>query len=86
MPQINLLPDGFPATGYVKEAQIVAPHGALPISKTTWWRWVNQGLMPAGIKTGNGTTLFPVAEIRAALERMPKTRGGVNPKRIKQAA
>lgn len=42
--------------------------GVLPISKTTFYRWVDQGLVPEGRKI-SGTPLWPYSAIRQLAEQ-----------------
>lgn len=45
--------------------------GVLPIGKTTFYRWVDQGLVPEGRKIG-GTPLWPYSAIRQLAELDPQ--------------
>ncbi|MEO1043630.1 MAG: AlpA family phage regulatory protein [Pseudomonadota bacterium] len=59
----------FPQTGLVRLAQILAPEGPIPVSKSTWWQGVKDGRCPKPIKLGPRTTAWRVEEIRALYER-----------------
>ena len=56
-------------TGYVRLADILAPAGPLPISKSTWWAGVKDGRYPAAVKLGRRITAWKVADILALMER-----------------
>jgi len=56
-------------TGYVRLADILAPAGPLPISKSTWWAGVKEGRYPAAVKLGRRITAWKVADILALMER-----------------
>jgi prophage regulatory protein len=56
-------------TGYVRLADILAPAGPLPISKSTWWAGVKEGRYPAAVKLGRRITAWKVADIMALMER-----------------
>jgi prophage regulatory protein len=56
-------------TGYVRLADILAPTGPLPISKSTWWAGVKDGRYPAAVKLGRRITAWKVADILALMER-----------------
>jgi len=56
-------------TGYVRLADILAPAGRLPISKSTWWAGVKEGRYPAAVKLGRRITAWKVADILALIER-----------------
>lgn len=64
-------PNTLPATGFVREAQLVGsrkdPHQPriLPISAPTLWRWVKAGRFPAPVKLGPRVTAWPVEAVRA---------------------
>lgn len=63
----DLLPDGFPATGFLRLADILAPRGPLPISKSTWWAGVAAGRFPPPIKLGPRTTVWRVEDLRVLI-------------------
>ncbi len=61
-------PTTFPTTGFVRLAQILAPHGPIPVSKSTWWAGVKDGRFPQPQKLGPRTTVWKVEHIRALFE------------------
>ncbi|WP_018997959.1 helix-turn-helix transcriptional regulator [Hirschia maritima] len=60
--------DEFPQTGFVRLKQIIAPHGPIPISKSTWWAGVKDGRFPKPRKLGSRVTVWRVEDIRALYE------------------
>ncbi|MBS7740308.1 MULTISPECIES: AlpA family phage regulatory protein [unclassified Chelatococcus] len=54
----------FPDTGLVRLAQILAPTGPIPVSRSTWWAGVQQGRFPKPIKLGPRTTAWRVEDIK----------------------
>jgi prophage regulatory protein len=58
----------FPKTGLVRLAQILAPCGPIPVSKSTWWAGVKEGRFPKPQKLGPRTTVWKVEDIRALFE------------------
>lgn len=58
----------FPQTGFVRLAQILAPVGPIPVSKSTWWQGVKDGRFPKPQKLGPRTTVWYVEDIRALFE------------------
>lgn len=58
----------FPKTGLVRLAQILAPYGPIPVSKSTWWAGVKEGRFPKPQKLGPRTTVWKVEDIRALFE------------------
>lgn len=61
----------FPATGLVRLSAILAPHGPIPVSKSTWWQGVKDGRFPKPLKLGPRTTVWKAEDIRALFE-VPK--------------
>ena len=59
---------GFPNTGFVRLAQILAPAGPIPVSKSTWWQGVKDGRFPQPQKLGPRTTVWRVEDVRALFE------------------
>lgn len=58
----------FPQAGFVRLAQILAPYGPIPVSKSTWWQGVKDGRFPKPEKLGPRTTVWRVEDIRALFE------------------
>lgn len=58
----------FPHTGLVRVAQILAPRGPIPVSRSTWWSGVKSGRFPKPQKLGPRTTAWRVEAIRALIE------------------
>jgi prophage regulatory protein len=56
-------------TGYVRLADILAPAGPLPISKSTWWAGIKAGRYPKPVKLGPRITAWRVDDIRALIDR-----------------
>jgi prophage regulatory protein len=56
-------------TGYVRLADILAPAGPLPISKSTWWAGVKDGRYPKSVKLGLRITAWRVEDIRKLIEQ-----------------
>jgi prophage regulatory protein len=56
-------------SGYVRLADILAPAGPLPISKSTWWAGVKDGRYPAAVKLGRRITAWKIEDILALMER-----------------
>jgi predicted DNA-binding transcriptional regulator AlpA len=51
--------------------------GHLPVSPSTCWRWVKEGLLPRPFKLGPGTTVWDLDEVEAAI-------GAIKAKRARQ--
>ncbi|WP_370468276.1 helix-turn-helix transcriptional regulator [Parvularcula maris] len=60
--------NGFPQTGFVRLAQILAPAGPIPVSRSTWWQGVKDGRFPKPQKLGPRTTVWRAEDIRALYE------------------
>ena len=60
----------LPETGFLRLAAIVAPHGPIPVSKSTWWQGVRDGRFPKPVKLGPTTTAWRVEDIRRLIEKV----------------
>lgn len=58
----------LPLTGFLRLKSIIAPHGPIPVSKSTWWAGVKDGRFPKPVKLGERITVWRVEDIRALLE------------------
>ena len=58
----------FPKTGFVRLSSIVAPHGPIPVGKSTWWAGVKDGRFPKPVKLGPRITAWRVEDIRALID------------------
>ena len=59
----------LPETGFLRLPSIIAPHGLIPVSKSTWWAGVRTGRFPKPVKLGPRTTAWRVEDIRALIAR-----------------
>jgi prophage regulatory protein len=59
----------LPKTGFVRLPAIIAPHGPIPVSKSTWWAGIKAGRYPKPVKLGARITAWRVEDIRAFIER-----------------
>ena len=44
-------------------SEIIAPHGPIPVGKSTWWEGVKAGRFPQPIKLGPRITVWRVEDI-----------------------
>lgn len=51
-----------PVPGFLRDKQI-SYH--LSISRSTWWRWVAEGIAPAPIRLGENTTVWRTKDVEA---------------------
>ncbi len=58
----------LPETGFLRLRQIIAPHGLIPVSKSTWWAGIKTGRYPKPIKLSSRVTAWRVEDIRAFIE------------------
>jgi prophage regulatory protein len=65
----------FPSTGFVRLSAIIAPHGPIPVGKSTWWQGVRDGRFPKPLKLGPKTTVWRVEDILALIARLNATQG-----------
>jgi prophage regulatory protein len=59
----------LPETGFIRLKDIIAPHGPIPVSKSTWWSGVRSKRYPQPVKLGPKITAWRVEDIRALIER-----------------
>lgn len=64
-------------TGYVRVRQIcgdplAAPPipAIIPIGESTWWRWIQEGRAPKGLKLSPGVTVWRADDVYALAEKM----------------
>lgn len=58
----------LPSTGFLRLPAIIAPHGFIPVSKSTWWAGVKTGRYPKPVKLSTRVTAWRVEDIRAFIE------------------
>lgn len=58
----------LPETGFLRLHAILAPRGPIPVSKSTWWAGVKDGLYPKPVKLGRRITAWRVEDIRKLIE------------------
>jgi prophage regulatory protein len=59
----------LPKTGFVRLSSILAPHGPIPVSKSTWWAGIKAGRFPKPVKLGPRITAWRVEDIRTLIEK-----------------
>ena len=57
----------LPEIGFVRLANLLAPAGPIPVSKSTWWNGVKTGRFPKPIKLSPRITVWRVEDIRALI-------------------
>ena len=58
----------LPKVGFLRLPAIIAPHGPIPVSKSTWWAGVKDGRFPKPVKLSLRITAWRVEDIRAFIE------------------
>ena len=58
----------LPATGFLRLPAIIAPHGLIPVSKSTWWAGIKTGRYPKPVKLSARISAWRVEDIRAFIE------------------
>jgi prophage regulatory protein len=56
--------------GFLRLKQIVAPHGLIPISRSSWWAGVSTGRFPQPVKLGPRTTAWRMDDITALIDQI----------------
>ncbi len=59
----------FPRDGMVRLSEMLAPNGPLPISRSTAYAWIAQGILPRPMKPTSQIALWKAADIWAFVER-----------------
>ena len=62
----------LPETGFIRLKNIIAPHGPIPVSRSTWWAGVKSKRFPQPVKLGPRFTAWRVEDIRALIERLER--------------
>ncbi len=63
--QSGLSPQPFPAEGFVRIQDIIAPKGPIPVGRSTWWAGVKDGRFPKPVKLGPRITVWRAEDVRA---------------------
>lgn len=58
----------LPQTGFLRLPSVIAPHGPIPVSKSTWWAGIKSGRYPKPVKLSARVTAWRVEDIRAFIE------------------
>lgn len=61
--------DVFNGERALRLTQILVPGGPLPISKSSWWEGVRQGVYPQPIRLGKRITAWRASDIRTLIEQ-----------------
>jgi predicted DNA-binding transcriptional regulator AlpA len=57
----------LPETGFIRLANLRAPDGPIPVSKSTWWLGVKTGRFPKPVKLGPRITAWRAEDIRTLI-------------------
>ena len=58
----------LPSTGFLRLPSIIAPHGPIPVSKSTWWAGIKTGRYPKPVKLSTRVTAWRVEDIRTLID------------------
>lgn len=58
----------LPKTGFLRLPAIIAPHGPIPVSKSTWWAGIKTGRYPKPVKLSARISAWRVEDVRALIE------------------
>jgi prophage regulatory protein len=70
--------DDLPNSTLVRLKDLLAPHGPLPISKSTLWSWCKSGRFPQPVRIAPRVTAWRMAEIRAFLASLESPHAPTN--------
>lgn len=65
----------IPRTGLLRISQVLR---FVPISKSSWWKGVKDGLYPQPVKLSARVTCWRAEDIRALIEKLKKGDGNEN--------
>ena len=68
----EVLAPQLPPTGFVRLPAILAPHGPIPVSKSSWWQGIKDGRYPKPVKLGPRITAWRVEDIRTLINEGPR--------------
>ncbi len=60
----NLIYQGGLGAGFLRLPQVLS---IIPVSRSTWWKWVSEGLAPKPLKLGSNITVWRAEDIAAFL-------------------
>jgi prophage regulatory protein len=63
----------FPEIGFVRLQQIIAPHGPIPVSASSWWSGIKAGRFPKPVKVSTRITAWRVSDIRALIDQIDRS-------------
>lgn len=72
MSVINLNSNEIRNSGFLRITSIIAPNGPLPISRSTFFLWIQSGRWPKPVKLGKRISAWRVEDVRAALAQLSK--------------
>ena len=58
-----------PLRGFLRLSAIIAPHGPIPVARSTWWAGVRSGRYPPPVKLGPRVIAWRIEDIEALIER-----------------
>jgi prophage regulatory protein len=58
--------------GFLRLKQIIAPHGPIPVGRSTWWAGVASGRYPKPIRLGPRITAWRFEDIASLIETLSK--------------
>jgi|GEM_PF-315426 len=65
----------LPETGFLRLKDIIGDpekgvKGLIPVSRTTWWRGVKEGIYPKPVKISSRTTAWRVEDVRELIKKL----------------
>ncbi len=60
----------LPATGFVRVNRIIAPHGPIPISRSSWYAGIAAGVYPAPVRLSPRVSAWKIEDIRALIAKL----------------
>ena len=62
----------IPATGFVRLSRVCGKKGFVPVSKATWYQWINTGKVPAPTKIGPRCVAYRAETLRQIIDDLSR--------------
>jgi prophage regulatory protein len=66
----QITPTTLPVTGFVRLRDIIGPGGPIPVSKSSWWKGIQEGRYPRPVRLGPRMVGWRIADIHALIARL----------------
>jgi predicted DNA-binding transcriptional regulator AlpA len=60
-------PSNLAGNGFLRLRDILAPHGPIPVSRSTWWAGCRDGRFPAPVKLSKRVTVWKRRDVESLM-------------------